>query len=247
MVRVTFNSILIHDTIVNGLPWNGLPVVNPGGYAAEIDAHPSGHKQFNLNVHIIALGGGRTTGIKVSDIAPMVATAIQIWSQAGVGFTLKSVTVHTLPASDWNLFDIRSFKVIHDDYKLCDIANDPNSIDVYFVNTIHCKFDLRHYGYIPGITVIPNSVSSIPGRPSHCGVLVAALLSPTDKLRATGSLARTVAHELGHYLLDTEEHPAGTIWNLMDGETDDAKRDLTWGQVGSIDVTTNKPDEPIGG
>ena len=105
------------------------------------------------------------------------------------------------------------------------LNNDPSAIDIYFVNKV---FD--DSGSLNGATILPSqSWFANPGIVIAGNSVDFAGFSPADKLIA---ITRTVAHELGHYLLNKDDSAhVDDLQNLMSIGASLTKRDFTTEQA----------------
>ncbi|MBI4641092.1 MAG: hypothetical protein HY731_10375, partial [Candidatus Tectomicrobia bacterium] len=136
------------------------------------------------------------------------------------------------------------------------VNNSTDAIDIYFVHFLFGDGQETLANQLNGSTIL---VSQASGTPINPGILIAGPFAggslPNTQIvaRTLQTIARTVAHELGHYLMDVTDSghaPANEIWNLMlSGEgggrdTNQTKRDLTAAQADMVRTSGVTPENP---
>jgi len=143
-------------------------------------------------------------GLTPLQVQQMMVDVTTIWSQAGIGFTVQGpVIIHA--GQPLNLVNPGA---IIDSRRVTALAPTANAIDIYFVNTI----GLTLGGTATGNTITPMQAFLTNSNP---GVLIAGN-SPGLGPNRLRELRRAIAHEIGHYLMNTNSHVADNlVWNLM--------------------------------
>jgi hypothetical protein len=176
----------------------------------------------------------------------------RVWSQAGIRFVLANPGTDVFTLSNSLFSDVATDNKVGSetaDFAAASYGNDLNAIDVYFVQSIYdAQLATGNSNpFLKGDTMYLDLASSENTKP---GVLVAGYVpnfnhvvtpgalhySALGNQRTLDELGRTLAHELGHYLLNTAEHVddgkyrgddgLSQRWNLMVTDGDGTNRDL---------------------
>ncbi|HYO08360.1 MAG TPA: fibronectin type III domain-containing protein [Tepidisphaeraceae bacterium] len=209
--------------------------------AATIRATPVLPRQFNIIAHIIdyvdpATGVRTATAVTVGDVNAMVAQLNTIWSQVGISFSLRQTVTNA--TSNQNERDIEIGynmwqTTTNDDVTA--LQNSLNAIDVYFVNSIFAKTNALGSGVFDnGNTVLPNQRAT-PGL-----IIAKTLGAGATNVRDTAGMGRTLAHEMGHYFLNSASHE-DDVWNLMVGGGPGSQRDIERSQADRIRASIVSP------
>ena len=211
-------------------------------YAASVDATPMFDLSFRIALHFVnyidpATGAVSSTTLSPADKDALVAEVNTVWSQAGIRFICT--VNNTINTGNKDFFDVVDAPTIeestYDDVlKLAQTT----SIDIYVVNSIKIpggwfsdpesaagttEYPGFNEGLIPGAVIATRYEDFVNG---------GFFFPPTRS-----KVARTISHELGHYLqkLGTDAHHVAD-WNLMSaGDVGyDSKRDLLDAQVNRI-------------
>jgi hypothetical protein len=199
-----------------------------------IEATPVPQRTFSVVAHVIdyvnpTTGARTATNVTAGDIAAMLTHVNTIWSQVGIDFTLGQTVVNATndPQERDVVLGYGLYRASTNDNVA---ANSVNAINIYFVNSIQVEDGpLTGYAisYDNGNTVLPRS------EPKP-GVLVAKTNGPAAaNVRDVPAMARTLAHELGHYFLNNGNHDS-RIWNLMIAGGGRTNRDLDLTQAEDI-------------
>jgi hypothetical protein len=173
-----------------------------------------------------------------------------IWSQAGIKLKFTSAPIST---TNIGVFNARNDGT--GDKLVTKTNNTPQAIDVYLVHSIWDTDTEKKLYYMNGLTVTYQRDHKTPGviiglfRPgSHTEIADPA--GPWGTRRPLSELARTLAHELGHYLSNSASHKtladgADELWNLMVNDGDGRHRDLDSSQVQNSRTTMDplSPDK----
>lgn len=218
-------------------------------HAVRIDAKPVAPRTYTIAVHVIAYtppgGTQQTTGIAVTDVDAILSQVNSIWSQVGVKFALPTAGGRFM---DQNTASIDRFDMIDGDLgtEADDLTAEHQTplLDIYFVNSIRNPEAGGSYIPIEGTTRFPG----MGGKPGAIVAVRSAVGTGTlNPKKPNYSLARTLAHELGHYLMKVgnSAHTNQPRWNVMVAgeESSDKKRDLTETQAGAIKVAPSAPDQ----
>jgi len=198
-------------------------------HAAKLDAVWMPQLTYNVQVHLVdyvnPTTGARTpTAITAGEIDTMIANVNMIWSQLGVRFVAAPpVTNGTTVAEDVDVI-VGATQAGSSNDELT--ARFPSAnIDIFFVNSIWTSTFGLGGAFDAGNAIFPGSGLGTPG------VIVAAKVGPNASTPGTArrdvdDMSRTLAHELGHYVLKSAEHRDDELWNLMLPGADYNKRDL---------------------
>lgn len=212
-------------------------------YAVGIEATPSPLITYNVSVHVLKYidpitGAPRSTGITQPDIPQILSEVNLIWSQAGIRFVMPTGSLYwdqvTNAITDYDVKE-GAFPATCSMDDVTGWANTPN-LDIYFVNTVTGNKALSGATLYPGFSNLGWSM----GPP---GVFVAKRLG--NQVRDNAGLARTVAHELVHYISKKPdaEHSMND-WNLFVDGGAGSQRDLNGDQVKAMRASGVKPATP---
>jgi hypothetical protein len=190
-------------------------------HSAEIDSKPLPEGVFAAHVHIMndaTVTPPLTPSISAAEIATISAEVNALWSQAGIRFNFDT------PVTTAGAADIENSATNHVDQQTTAIGNAPHSIDVYFVRSIYSG------NYDAGLTVLRKDFA-FPGVLVATYIPGAGAFPPTSLglRRDAQQIARTLSHELGHYLFDNAEHDPES-WQLMFKGGDGSHRFITAGE-----------------
>jgi hypothetical protein len=215
-----------------------------------IKAHVLPHLNFAVVAHILK-GPTKNAGLTKAQVKSMMEDVNKIWSQAGVGFKVRNIILEKQTSDD--LLDVTtSSKMGAGSGESGDVTDinpnggkTPAAIDIYFVNTIYdSSSEGVNEDQLNGFTHLTTQKVHNPG-------CIIAGPSGGSWKRDIKTITRTLAHEIGHYLLDTSDHvPDNQLWNLMRSggvspNTNHTKRDITLEQarvVRNSDVTPTNAD-----
>jgi hypothetical protein len=236
-------------------------------WAAYFNATALPTKTYSVAMQLVGLltpAGVRSPGITAPDAADILKEVNTIWSQVSVEFTAPTAAV--VQVANPGLFDpyaVDSRWQGLSTHKLVPNLRPSPAIDVYFVHALlTATTDWRH------TTAFPNPASGdrnngetfFPGQgvATNPGILIGISSNAMMGPRSIHDIARTLAHELGHYLMKLDDHAHDVPrWNLMasaahkypdlpDGTpdilADDRKRDLTTAQWSQIKVIPGSED-----
>jgi hypothetical protein len=196
-----------------------------------VEAKVLPHLTYPVVVHLL-VGPTLNSSFTLASILPVMAAANSILSQAGISLNVSSVLTHTFTTDA--LLNVDTPTVgFGEAATVTALTAAANAIDIYFTNKV-----LDSDGDdLNGLTILFSQQSSLFGRTP--GILIGANgIGFGSGIRKAGLMPRTIAHEIGHYLLDTTGHaPNNQLWNLMlSGGIDnsDRKRDLTEQQADDI-------------
>ena len=179
-----------------------------GNYANKVVVPTRQELRYTVNVTVLSYqpptGPVETTGITGTEALRLITEASRLWEQIGV--RLEPGTFTALPAtttaSEWN--------VPNDDQStLTGITTKSraNGLDVFFVNSINSTG-----GFLKGATAYEN-LGTVGNR--ETGTIVARRDDgPTSAPVDLSTLARTMAHEIGHLIFNSADHDPRS-WNLM--------------------------------
>lgn len=188
-------------------------------YAIKIESQLRRPISFPIAVHTMRLLNQAGTVIGQLNITPanvnsMVADLNTMWSQAGIEFTLSPGNRFEPQDTTFsNQFDVDDGLVGYSTDNVTAIRNVPNVIDIYFVRRIGTSSGV---GEIAGTTIYEGMNSA------KAGILVARETTGNNnsvQTRAFPDMARTLAHEMGHYLMKSGTHSTNP-WNIMYVDSD---------------------------
>jgi hypothetical protein len=196
---------------------------------------------FPVRFHVMRLTG--TNGpvdisITANDISHLLVDVNRVWSQAGIALVPIALGQFDLEATpDPDCFDVLDNDTWTSAEDVAEINNDGQRIDVYIVRTMTNENVFQDDESISGTT----RTRSMSGRDA---ILLAREFKDTEPplggniIRSFDDMARTLAHELGHYLLDSTAH-AEQLWNLMVEGDQPKKRDLREDDGSTIEKARN--------
>jgi hypothetical protein len=214
-------------------------------YGAKIDATNVQMKTLPVYLHII---DSLATMPSIADATKLMADVSTIWSQAGRSFNVIGAAIETVIGPTQIDYAQPIYyaqgRSIGTASNVTALNQRPDAIDIYFVDKIFQRTLLSGArspeAEINAVTFLP----SIDPRLGKAGCIVAVNSSAFQPDAATKrlELVRTIAHELGHYLLvqDDDAHVGMKTWNLMKAGESTIKRSLTSAQVARVsdkDVT----------
>ena len=175
-------------------------------YARRTSVPTMKDKVYYVNLHVFeyrpAGGVVQTTGLTPADLNIIRVEASRIWEQVGVQLVIGSTTEVVTNLTQWDLPNDDP-----DTKTAVTSVNRRDGIDVYLVNSI----SIGNNEWASGVAPYAREVGL-----KKAGVIVATRKSgPTSVPEKVSEIARTIAHEIGHYLLDTDEHTDDWGWNLM--------------------------------
>jgi hypothetical protein len=224
-------------------------------HALRIDAQPVALQTYTIAVHVIdyvdpSTNARSTTGITAGEVQTIIDQVNTVWSQAGVRFVLPVGALFMGQATGrLDFFDVEDDETAAGSSS-DDLTSSPGfqtaALDIFFVNSITDPEVLTSDKSQQGATVYPGSGRGLPG----CIVAARDATGTTLPKRPAYSLSRSLAHELGHYIMKWSDnaHDGRTAANLMVGGAlnTDKKRDLDENQVTRLlsqGVNPTTPDQ----
>ena len=213
-------------------------------YAASIDADGGeAHVTVPVFVHLVS-GPTMNSGLTADDVADLMSEVNTIFSQVGRSFQV--VGTRNEPQQTDGLLDVDDDT--NETSEVTAINPKPDAVDLYFVSKIFSTENIENVGpvrrEVTGVTIPPDP----PGIDPDAGCVIAAQ-SPqysADPATKRRQLIRTIAHELGHYLMNrlNEAHaPENDSWRVMSPGADPAKRDFSTAEAERIQETGIEPGQ----
>lgn len=201
-------------------------------YAAKVTVPTKADLVYNLNMNVMSPVGASLTA---ADISRLVMEASSIWEQVGVTFNWNNIITYVAPGAPTEV-DLPNDDV--DTLTAVTTKSRANGLDIFIVNSI----GIGGGQFLSGAAAYENQVQVLPPASvgdQETGALISRRkTSPTSALEEISAMARSMAHEIGHLIINSSSHDAKS-WNLMRdgnaGSTNNADLSLTGDTVGSRD------------
>ena len=193
----------------------------PNNYAERIVSRARSPRTMQIAVHVMELQNAAGTtlaslGLTLSDVDEVVSDVNTVWSQAGIEFALNPLNyVNPEPVTDQTLFDVDDGynPLQYTTDNVTAINNKVPAVDVYFVRRIGND---SGQGDVAGTTIYEGMSDAT------AGILVAKETIGENGAviqRQLSQISRTLAHEIGHYLMKSAAHRS-EAWNIMFVDSD---------------------------
>ncbi len=173
----------------------------------------------------------------IIEVTKFMDDVSKIWTQAGRSFKIIGATIEQPPLPDTVKYTqpiyiaLSKFDPRETASKVTGLNQRSDAIDIYFVDKIFQDTARTLDSELNGATFTPAFLFSY----GHAGCIIAINSDGYSSVAEYKRLetVRTIAHELGHYLLNQEDeaHLSMSQWNLMKTGESSIKRALTPDQV----------------